>query len=131
MGHAAAGIGDGVVVVSGAELLRGLSPREFWHQSWRRKFELLRTAFGPGYLWAAQSFIGLSLHDGQRLWTSRAFTATKVFKGHIAGTAVFGDGVAAISLPLADTLVVFALADRSDPLDCHHARLARTTAPAR
>lgn len=110
MGHASPGVQHGVIVASGAELLRALSPGEFLRQGPARQFELLRTAFGPEYRYAAQSFLAIRVRDGALLWTSRAFIATKTFKGHIAGTATFADTIGVIALPLADSVVAFSLA---------------------
>lgn len=106
MGHAAPGVVDGTVVVSGAALLRALSLGELARRGPSGALALLRHPFGPGYRYAGQGVMGLSLHDGSLRWATRAFTTTREFKGHIAGTAVEHDGLAIISLPLADTLVV-------------------------
>lgn len=107
MGHTAPTIAGGAAIVSGAGLLRSLSFKEFRSLSFALQRKLLTTAFGPEGTYASQDFMSLDLRDGHVHWKSRAFPATRAFKGQISGTAAVSGNTAVIVLPLSDSLVAF------------------------
>lgn len=126
LGHAAPTITDGTVLVSGAATIAAVAPREFNRLGTGLQRRLLWSALFPGRfeVYAGQAIAALDLHDGSVRWRSPLFPFARQVVGHTSGTATVAGALAAIVLPIADTLVVF------DPSDgeiawAHGAHAAR------
>lgn len=109
LGHAAPTIVNGTVLVSGVATIATVSPREFNRLGTGLQRRLLWSALFPGRyeVHAGQVVAALDLHDGTVRWRSPLFPFARQVVGHTSGTATAADGLAAVVLPVADTLVVF------------------------
>jgi outer membrane protein assembly factor BamB len=112
LGHAGPAIAGDEVIISGAATVASPTLGEFLSLPRGLDFTLVRSALFPGQYeaYAGQVFVGLDLHDGHVRWRSPLFANPHLVPGHTSGTAVVDDALAAIVLPLADTVVAFDIA---------------------